>query len=224
MKNFFFVAAFALLAVACSNAPKGDKTKVSEAQEVKKDVVAAEEYKLIADSSSIAWVGTKPSGQHNGSVSFQSGTLQVKEGEVVGGSFVADMTSIDVLDLDRESEWHGKLVGHLKDKDFFHVDSFPTGKFEIVSVEKLASVEAKDDIQATHKLTGNLELKGISKSISLLAQISVEGGVVKAQTAKIVVDRTEWDIKYKSKKFFEELKDKFISDDFSLAITLQAAK
>ncbi|NER06096.1 MAG: YceI family protein [Okeania sp. SIO3C4] len=225
MKKLFFVFFAAIFAFSCSNAPKGDKVETQEAKEVKKEAsVEAETMSLKLDSCSIAWVGTKPSGQHNGTVGFKSGELKVKDGELVGGSFVTDMPSITVLDLEEGDEWHTKLLNHLKDKDFFDVDSFPTGSFEITAVEKVQNATEKDGIVPTHKITGNLMLKDVTKSITFDAKVDVKDGMVMAKTGNIVLDRTEWGIKYKSKKFFSELKDKFINDEFSIAISLEAAR
>ncbi|MDK2772760.1 MAG: YceI family protein, partial [Flavobacterium sp.] len=39
-------------------------------------------------------------------------------------------------------------------------------------------------------------------------------------TTKLVIDRTEYDIKYGSGSFFENLGDKTIYDDFELNVTL----
>jgi polyisoprenoid-binding protein YceI len=148
----------------------------------------------------------------------------VAEGEITAGAFVADMNTIVSEDLEKDSEMYGKLVGHLKSPDFFDVASFPEGSFEISSVAKLEAPVVKDSLNLTHKITGNLTLKGITKSISFDAQVSVTDSLVSAKSQKIVIDRTEWGIKFKSKKFFAELKDKIINDEIVLSINLEATK
>jgi len=41
-----------------------------------------------------------------------------------------------------------------------------------------------------------------------------------ATTPQFVIDRTEWNIQYQSRKFFDDLKDKFIYDEIGLKITI----
>jgi hypothetical protein len=42
----------------------------------------------------------------------------------------------------------------------------------------------------------------------------------KKATAKITIDRTKWDIKYGSDKFFEDLADKAIKDEIEFDVTV----
>jgi len=51
--------------------------------------------------------------------------------------------------------------------------------------------------------------------------VKIEGGVVNA-AADFDIDRTQWDLKYGSGKFFENLGDKMISDNFNLKLKLIA--
>ncbi len=227
MKNLFlFVVAASFVMISCTNPPKGDKAEVSKAKVVEKEELTTtnDTYTLKLESSSIAWIGTKPAGQHNGSVSFKSGEFKFSAGKLTGGKFVTDMPTIEVLDLKKGEEMHTKLVNHLRSADFFDIDSFPTGAFEITSAEEIANPVEKEGLKLTHKITGNLTLKNITKSITFDAQVDVKDNMVTAKTGNIVVDRTEWGIKYKSKKFSSELKDKFINDEFSFSITLEATK
>jgi hypothetical protein len=48
--------------------------------------------------------------------------MVMKGNQVVGGSFVLDMTSINATDL--SGEYQQKLNGHLKNGDFFEVEKF----------------------------------------------------------------------------------------------------
>jgi ABC-type Fe3+/spermidine/putrescine transport system ATPase subunit len=56
-----------------------------------------------------------------------------------------------------DAKMNEQLVGHLKNADFFDVAKYPEGKFTITTVEKL------NDGVNTHRISGNLELKGVSK-------------------------------------------------------------
>ena len=171
------------------------------------------EVKVDTKSSQIAWVGKKVTGQHNGIVNIKSGALQMEEGQVTGGSFVIDMTSIDVLDL--EGEYKGKLMGHLKSDDFFSVESHPTAKFVITSLNKS---EATD---ATHFAAGDLTIKGITNKITFPANVTIVDGKANVK-ATLELDRTKWNVRYGSGSFFDGLGDNMIYDDFELTVNLSS--
>lgn len=171
------------------------------------------EVKVDTKSSQIAWVGKKVTGQHNGTVNIKDGALEMENGQVTGGSFTIDMTTINVLDL--EGEYKGKLMGHLKSDDFFSVEKFPNAKFTITSINKS---EATD---ASHFIAGDLSIKGITNKITFPATIKIVDGKANA-TASFALDRTKWDIRYGSGSFFDGLGDKMIYDDFELSINLSS--
>jgi polyisoprenoid-binding protein YceI len=172
----------------------------------------AESYKVEASKSKVEWLAKKVTGQHNGVVSLSSGTLAVVDGNITGGSFSINMSSIECLDL--QGEWKDKLVGHLKSDDFFSVEKNPTSKFDITNVSKKGEETM---------VTGNLTIKGITQTISFPASISQKGKVIVA-IAKIKIDRTKFDIKYGSKSFIEGIGDKAIDDEFELQVNLVAMK
>ena len=74
--------------------------------------------------SDVHWWGYKivktEASSHDGTVKVKSGNLVLKNGAVVGGDFVLDMTSINATDLSGEGKT--KLEGHLKNGDFFEVE------------------------------------------------------------------------------------------------------
>lgn len=171
------------------------------------------EVKVDTNSSQIAWVGKKVTGQHNGTVNIKDGALEMENGEVTGGSFLIDMTTIDVLDL--EGEYKGKLMGHLRSDDFFSVEKYPTAEFVITSIDKS---EATD---ATHFVAGDLTIKGITNKVTFPANVTVKDGKANAK-ASFALDRTKWQIRYGSGSFFDGLGDKMIYDDFELTVNLSS--
>lgn len=208
--------------VSCK-APKGEKTEAGEAEQIQQ-VEAAIEYTVNTETSKIDWVGTKPAGQHNGVVFFKEGTLEVKDGELVGGKVIIDFKTINNLDIE-DPQMRKTLVDDLKSPNFFNVDSFPTGAFEIASVEKIPDTEAQTgEVKPTHKITGNLTMKGVTKSITFDAVISMDGDNLMATTPQFLINRTEWNIKYMSRSFYKNLKDNFVHDDLAITITLNATK
>lgn len=159
---------------------------------------------INTQESTIEWIGEKITGKHNGTVSLKSGQLMFNDGLLIGGSITMDMTSITVDDL--QGEWGNKLLGHLKSDDFFSVSNYNTAYMEITNVDYT------DDIA---HITAELEIKGITQPITF--QSTFEDN---SAQATIVIDRTKYDIKYGSGKFFDNLGDKTISDEFKLIINL----
>lgn len=174
----------------------------------------ANSFKVDTSKSSLKWFATKVTGKHDGTVKLASGSLVSNGKAVTGGSFDIDMTSLTCTDItDKES--NGKLLGHLNSPDFFSVEKFKTSHFEITKVVPKAGNE--------FEVTGKMTIKGITNEISFPANITSSSSGVKA-LAKITLDRTKWDIKYGSGKFFEGLGDKVIHDDFVMELNLEASK
>ena len=169
-------------------------------------------FEIDTKASKVVWNAKKVTGEHTGNVSLNNGKVWVEKNAVVGANVNIDMNSISCTDL-TDAEWNKKLVGHLKSDDFFSVEINPTATFEITSVKKGSNGD--------YTVNGKLSIKGITNEISFPAKVSVANGTVKANgTAK--VDRTKYDIRYGSGKFFEGLGDKMIYDEFEITFDLTA--
>ncbi|HPT14934.1 MAG TPA: YceI family protein [Bacteroidales bacterium] len=201
---------------SCTN-PQGEKAKLTEADTIIANTEGADKYEVDATQSMIEWIGYKPTGQHNGTLNIKSGALYLVDNTPVGGEFVIDMNSLRVLDLE-DPEWNGKLTGHLRSPDFFDVDKNPEAKFVVTQI-----VRNKNG-GPVYLLTGNLTIKGITRSVTFGADVSREGDAVSGKTPQFTIDRTEYDIKYKSNKFFADLQNEFINDEFALIISLSGKK
>ena len=168
-------------------------------------VAAPKAVNINKSASSIGWLAKKVTGEHNGTVGISAGALNVDGNKLVGGNFTIDLKSIKDLDI-TDANYNQKFIGHISSGDFFEVEKFPTATFVITKV-------------AGNQVTGNLTVKGITKSITFPAEIAVKGGKVTAK-ANISIDRTDFNIRYGSKKFFESIGDKAIYDDFALTVSL----
>lgn len=178
---------------------------------------AAETYNVQPQLSTLGWVGKKVGGQHNGTIELKSGTVQVKGTQLVGGTFVADMTTMKNTDL-TDADYNGKLMGHLKSDDFFAVDKNPTATFVITSIKPL-----KDDANGNNAtITGNLTIKGKTNPVSFPAKVGVKNGVA-AASGVATIDRTKYDVKYGS-TLFGAAADKAIDDNFALSFNVIAKK
>jgi polyisoprenoid-binding protein YceI len=174
---------------------------------------AAEKHKVDLKKSSLGWTGYKVSGKHTGSVNLKTGELQFNGTKLTGGSFEIDMNTISSTDL--TGEYADKIVGHLKNDDFFGVAKHPTAKFVI----KSAANQGND----LYKIIGDLTIKGITKPVKFNATLKEENGV-KTANALIKIDRADYDIKYGSGSFFDNLGDKTIYDEFDLEVKLVTTK
>ncbi|MDI9865838.1 MULTISPECIES: YceI family protein [Flectobacillus] len=198
MKAIKFIASLFVSATVLSSAIAGNAPKK-----------AAEGLAVDTKGSKIHWLAKKVTGQHEGFISISNGNLSVAKGKVTGGTFTIDMKSIVCTDI-TDAGYNQKFISHITTGDFFEVEKFPTATFKITKV-------------AGSNITGDLTLHGITKTITFPATITSAAGKVTA-TAKIPVDRTDFNIKYGSKKFFESIGDKAIDDVFNLDVTLVAGK
>ena len=165
----------------------------------------AQESKQINPSeSNVAWTGKKVTGSHNGTIDIREGSLLFDNGRFSGGSFVIDMTTISNDDLNGNMK--GKLEGHLKSDDFFGVETYPEAKLVITNVAPLGG---------GYQVTADLTIKGTTAPVTFDASVSDNGA-----TANITVDRTVYDVRYGSGKFFDNLGDKMINDNFDLEVSL----
>lgn len=214
MKAYYLLAAVALFIATSCSSKSGNKVDASDAKEATANVGS---QKLVVDTlaSTVAWKGYKPGGSHHGTLGIKQGELSVENGELVSGTFTLDMNKILCEDL-TDAKMNEQLVGHLKNADFFDVAKYPEGKFTITTVEKL------NDGVNTHRISGNLELKGVSKNITFDTKVTNEGTSYKATTATFTIDRTQWGVNYGSKNIFKDLKDSFINDDMEVTITIVA--
>ena len=169
-------------------------------------------FKVVNADSEINWLGKKVTGAHNGTINIKAGTLQVVDGKLSGGNFTIDTTSIKILDI-TDAGTNAQFAGHLFSEDFFATDRFPEATFVITHVA------AAND--GSEQITGNLTIKGITHPVSFKAQVYITNNSTTA-TGKIIVDRTSYDMKFRSGNFFTNLGDTLIYNEFELDIKLTA--
>lgn len=167
---------------------------------------SVEKKKVDVESSKITWTGEKLTGSHEGTINLQEGFFEMESGKLVGGEFTADMSSINVTDLEGKNK--AKLEGHLNSDDFFGVDNYSTAKFTMKTV-----AEKSDGV---YGVSGSLTIKGKTNPIAFDLNMTDD-----TATTTLVIDRTKYDIRYGSGSFFENLGDKTIYDEFTLDIMLK---
>lgn len=169
-------------------------------------------FKVNNENSVVEWIGRKVTGAHNGTIEVKEGTLTFENNMLSSGKFVINTRSIKILDID-DSETNAQFANHLASDDFFNSDQFPDAVFEI------RHTEPGDN--NFHHVKGDLTIKGITHSIDTTLQIVKTDSVAVLDT-KIVIDRTKFNIKFRSSNFFTNLGDTLIYNNFDLNIHLVA--
>ena len=223
MKNLiFFIAVFGFVMSSCKNTT-GEKAEVSAAEEV----VASTGTTVVmnTDDSKIGWEATKVTGAaHSGVLSLARGSVTVKDKKITGGSFIIDMNSLTVTDLEGKGktnlEAHLKGTAEGKEDHFFNITKYPTATFEITKVVHHA--ELKDDMNST--IYGNLTIRDQTKQVGFDAKTSVGANRVDLSTKKFTINRTDWGINYGSASFFDNLGDKAINNEIGLTLSIKGGQ
>jgi polyisoprenoid-binding protein YceI len=132
-------------------------------------------------SSRLQLVAAKITRSHDGSFKQFTGTASLAGEQVQSVNFEVDTAS---LETDTE-----KLTAHIKTKDFLDVEKFPKASF------KSSSIVAKPAGTATHEVTGDLTMHGVTAQISFPATIEITPASVTGR-AEIRVNRQKFGIVY----------------------------
>ena len=162
----------------------------------------------ITDGSTVNWKGVMLGiKSHEGTVSVQSGSLTMENGNITGGSFTIDMASSAPLDENYDEEnTKEKLVGHLSSPDFFDVANNPAASFTITSVNG-------------SDVTGMMNIRGIEneETFNNVSVTETEGGV--AVSGDITIDRKKYDV-----SFDMPVADMVISDEIEMSLAVNGAQ
>ena len=192
--------------IACDNNPIKDKVKAEVSEAVKAPEPApagGSSYTFSQEGSKLEWVGAKVTGKHDGGFKTFSGTVRVPGGTLENGTVTVN---IDTESIFSDTE---KLTGHLKSPDFFDTAKFPKARFTSTSIKP------GGEAGATHTVTGNLELHGVTKSITFPAKIRQGDGEVSVE-AEFGLNRKDFAILYAGKA------DDLIKDDVLIKLDLHA--
>jgi polyisoprenoid-binding protein YceI len=194
-----------LFAAACAN-PAADKPKAvtSEAAPAASAPVAGEKYLITPENSKIEFVGSKVTGSHNGLFGKFSGAI-----DYLGQPEKSRVTI--KIDLDSLTVDEPKLTAHLKTADFFDVAKYPQATFESTEIK------AGGEKGATHTVAGNLQMHGVTKSITFPATIAVSPGAVTVDST-FSINRKDFGINYAGAS------DNLIRDEVVLTLRVRGVK
>tara|TARA_B110000003_G_scaffold274086_2_gene313158 strand:+ start:1012 stop:1680 length:669 start_codon:yes stop_codon:yes gene_type:complete len=213
------IAMIMLITLGVSSCKNGAKeTKTSEPKQTLAPTQEATSYRVTSENSTIAWLGSKPTGNHTGTISIKEGTFYLQAATIESGKFVIEMNSITVTDLKQNSgkeslESHLKGTVEGKEGDFFNVMQYPTATFEVTGVA---------DVAGKTMMSGNLTMLSISQNISFPVKVTSQDNMIQVKSETFTIDRTKWGINYGSKSIFDNLGDKFIDDDMEITIDVTA--
>tara|TARA_B100000780_G_scaffold20366_1_gene13134 strand:+ start:4130 stop:4699 length:570 start_codon:yes stop_codon:yes gene_type:complete len=168
--------------------------------------LGAQIININASESSIHWLGKKVTGQHEGNINLLSGSLIIDNESLTGGNFVVDMNSLMATDLQGEDA--KKLEETLKSDEWFGVAKHPQAKLVFTSVVSQG--------EGLYNVTGNFTIKGKTNPTTFKFQISD----LEAK-AKVLIDRTLYNILHGSNSFLDNLKDKVIYNEFEIDVNLK---
>jgi polyisoprenoid-binding protein YceI len=210
----YLILIIALLFFGCRGPVKQENKDNASSNFVSLEHVAGEKYIIDTKESVLTWEGSMVFGFEEKSIGYvyiSKGELMIEKSQLVGGEAEIDMNTIEYKD----KASNNTPVKHLKSPDYFDVEKFPISTF---SITKVAYV-----IREYIKVTGNLTIKGITNPVTFPAKMEVKDGIVRAN-GKVVIDRTQWGIRYRSGKFYDNLADQAVSDDIEIQMNIVAKK
>jgi polyisoprenoid-binding protein YceI len=178
-------------------------------------------YKVDIDRSALGWTGyyVFSFSEHNGTIKLSGGEIVTDDHQIVSGYFDIDMKSIKDLDMPVD-DGAKDLETHLMSEDFFSVNNFPSARFEITKTTKIKNAVPGGP---NYDVTGDLTIKDVKNSLTFPAIINFNDDGIEAN-AKFKFDRTKWNVRYNSGKFFSDIGDGAISDAIGLEIHLFTLK
>jgi polyisoprenoid-binding protein YceI len=199
LSGLMLVAACGNPATNKSQAITGEATKAGSPQPA-----GGQKYSITPENSKIEFVGSKVTGSHNGSFQKFSGEID----------YTGDPTTSSVsisMDTNSITTDDPKLTEHLKTADFFDVAKHPEAKFESTAIKP------GGDKGASHTVTGNLTMHGVTKSVTFPATIAATEDAITVNT-DFAVNRKDFGINYAGAA------DNLIRDDVVLKLTIRAVK
>jgi polyisoprenoid-binding protein YceI len=211
------ILSFSLFLAACENpADNKPKAKVNEpntATNSSSNTATApvrqtkgEAIAFNNENSKVGFIGSKVTGKHDGGFNKFTGTI-----DLVNNKAEESQVSVDIEMASVFSDADG-LTKHLMDSDFFEVAKHPKSSFTSTKIE---ADKAKGE--GNYTVTGDLEMRGVKKSISFPAKIGVSPAEVTVDT-EFAINRKDFGIVYAGKA------DDLIRDDVVIKLNLKAPR
>lgn len=146
--------------------------------------------KAIALEGSIGVLASKVTRTHN--IVFQDwdGTFDPGDGSPDTAKLAFEVQTASLItDPNDRGMMSDRLDKHLKSDEFFHIEQFPTANFTSTSI-----VEGGAN-GATHTVTGDLTIRGKTKTITFPITVAGDGNMISAKT-EFSLNRQDFDLVY----------------------------
>ena len=167
---------------AVVNAPAASPTTPAPVPTDARPAAGAQELPIDVAQSDIHALGAKVTKTETVRFSKWSGAVQV-----AGGKIQAVHVDLDVTSLDAGKP---KLNGHLNSPDFFDTEKYPKATFQSTNIQ-----EGSNEPGMTHTVTGDLTMRGVTKSVTFPMKLEVTDDRVTGET-EFAINRLDWNIAY----------------------------
>lgn len=241
MKYFQLLIIPAILFFQCQNTTDS-QTEIIENLPTTSIPINADTLSLDLSQSVITWVGSKPTGQHDGIISLTDGYVLWYESDLVGGIVTIDIPSLKIMNIKKSDESYQKLYSHLMSDDFFDSANYTAGKFEVTGIlayDSTFQLEHRKQFPSKYRpapaesfivsnpnaiIKGDLSLRGVTLPIAFPARIDINTSQITVE-AKFNIDRTAWGLSYSDEaNIIDKAKDKFIYNTVNTGFYLVATR
>ncbi|MCC6233184.1 MAG: YceI family protein [Verrucomicrobiales bacterium] len=171
---------------------------------------------LDLTESRVEWTGRNLLNKHRGQLRVTAGSLEFRDGWLVGGEVALDLRSVSCTDL-TDPALNRLLLEHLRSADFLDAERHPEAKLVI---RRTAPVANGRPGAPNLQMIADLTFRGITREITALAVAGrTPEGRVGAQSL-VVLDRTDWGSAYGSGRFFQDLGQHLVNDHVELEVRL----
>lgn len=182
-----------------------------------KTILEKKNYKVDLKNSYFEWEGSNIGNKHHGKIAIKTGNINTTKNKIIGGEIVLDMNKITCDDL-LDKVTNGYLIAHLKSSDFFEVNKYKTAKIKIKKVTKISDI----DSSLNYSIDSLITIKDITHPVKFDIHGHVDNGKLIAQ-GNLVLDRSKWNVKYGSSRFFEWLGMHLVNDQIRLRFKIVAS-
>ncbi|MDH7447957.1 YceI family protein [Aquimarina sp. 2201CG14-23] len=167
--------------------------------------IHSQNYKLDKKNSTLFWTGKAAFSSYSlkGSITLQQGTISITKSTISSLHLIIDMKSIDHENND--------LKNHLKNEDFFEVETYPEAAFSTKNATQINNTNAI--------LNGVLTIKGKTNSENIPVTLEqTESGLI--LKFNYTINRTKYSVNHNSPSIFKRMKENAIADEFILQGTI----
>lgn len=185
--------------VSCEN--PADKTVTAKIGDEKTVLAGSGTKFTFSENSSIEYTGSKVTGSHDGGFKDFTGHFTLED---AGTAPSSGLIIIQMSSVYSDTE---QLTEHLKSADFFDIEKHPTATFTMTDVKETGDQK--------YEISGNFDLRGVTKNITFPATGSRENDIAKVQ-AEFDINRKDFGIVYAGKA------DDLIRDEVVIRFNIEA--